>query len=79
MAVPEAGLPLARPTDALPTAQAKAPAPAVDRSPQASANGSTVEGSLAIGLTAQGSPAAESPAAGSTTIGSTAGTDAQPR
>ncbi len=79
MAVPEAGLPLARPTDALPTAQAKAPAPAVDRSPQASANGSTVVGSPAMGSAAHGSPASGSPAAGSTTIGSTAGTDAQPR
>jgi undecaprenyl diphosphate synthase len=72
VAIPEVGLPLARPTDALPTAHA--PVPAVDRSPEATPEGSTVEQSMTLGSTAQASPPAESMA-----IPSTVGTDAQPR
>ena len=78
MAVPEAGIPLARPTDAPPIAHA----PAVDQWSESPVAGASAP-STAIGSSARESlapsPTARSTAAGAATVGATAATDEQPR
>jgi len=69
VAVPEAGIPLARPTDAPPIAHA----PAVEKWAAAPVDG-TAAGSTAVGSNANASPASRS-----VTVGSTTATDEEPR